>query len=1453
MPQLDTAAERALLERALQRATDSGAVTLEWLEHASLRGLNEALRSSEHHVLHFVGHGGFDQAAGEGVLVLEGSDGSAELVGADHLTTVVGSRDSLRLIVLNAAEGARASLAEPFSSVAGRLVRSGVPAAIAMQFEITDRAALVFAEALYAGLAAGEPVDRMVREARLAMFADIGGVEWATPVLTMQPGDGRLFEFVGATGAPHSDLTEPAPTLNVTARARAGDASQPMLYVRSEETVKRIADELRTAATGELTRPAVVVITGPHGSGKTTMAVRAAEAVGDAFPDGYFHVSAGPDGNPQEALAELVSGPLRPTVGDIDVRRAGLPDLQSMFRQALLGRRAIVIVDEISDGSGLEALAPPDARSALIATALQPFEAPGATFIPLEPLSPAEVEALLDRLGVPDGASLTKTLKDQLGEITLADIGRLLQQVATATGLSLDDILARAMAAGMGGLGGGALGEPSGGLDAKTQTPSEPLPSPFRRSGYSSDMVPSAGPVPDHLQMQAEVDALAWVVSARDATPPLSIGLFGAWGTGKSTFMRLMQTRIDEIAAEARASRANLEDHPACEHVRQITFNAWHYADSNLWASLVTHIFEELAELAPGEVSSEYRNLVDRLATTRSMRQDAQARKDLAGEERTRRLGQLDDVKRERTEKARNLERGVVDPSLVLGDQELHARARELQGTYGSRQPAAGLAAGSISAWLSSILGDPSMLRRAVEIIPIPSTRDALLAVLDRPDVKDALARIAKDSDALGELVDFIATGVPTGTFDDLVADPTTRAELTALGKGLREAYKDALEVGEIARTVRSAAGRTRYLVNLVIQSAKEQPRSVLAGGFATAIALGGIAWLVAANGPALLALGTSILGVVGVMTAAIRIVHEPTRKLAAAVDFAVDLVQSRARQQIDLLAAQEQALEREVEELTRAEHAAERELEDIRQGRRLYRYLEERAASTDYRPYLGIVAQVRKDFETLTSLMDEGRLARDDAFKARRLARASTGSLHDDAATTDVPASELPTIDRVILYIDDLDRCAADRVVQVLEAVHLLLALKLFVVVVGVDPRWLMRSLRHHYTAQLSPTGAPLSSWEGDVAYWESTPENYLEKIFQVPFSLRPMTRSGYEALIADVLRPSDGEGTTAIGDDSVRPSASTSGSSIASSLPTNEAAGVTTTSDRLTRAGDSPVGGHAGDGSHVAAPVGSIDLDQRASEATDGGRLHGAGTGVDGASSGGAADTAAPGTSQAKAADDAATSPTTPPEAPRRYAPPPRLTISAEELGFVQSLSPFVPTPRSAKRLANTYRLIRVLPAPLEANVDNDATAHQIPLTLLAIVIGYPALAGTVFRELLDASDPSWAAFKARVIESRAEEPKSRGDGPQGDPRGRSRGGAPKRTTAEKREIEAEQDRVEDDGRATPRDWRRLSDDLDRLPTTPDATIDLAAYRAWAQLVGRFSFESGRVTTVLTELSHT
>ena len=125
-----------------------------------------------------------------------------------ELGTILADEMTLRLAVLNACEGARSSVDDPFSGVATSLVRREIPAVVAMQLEITDRAAITFASELYAALADGYAVDAALAEARKAIFADENEVEWATPVLFMRVPDGRIFD-VEAPANVHEPVPEP--------------------------------------------------------------------------------------------------------------------------------------------------------------------------------------------------------------------------------------------------------------------------------------------------------------------------------------------------------------------------------------------------------------------------------------------------------------------------------------------------------------------------------------------------------------------------------------------------------------------------------------------------------------------------------------------------------------------------------------------------------------------------------------------------------------------------------------------------------------------------------------------------------------------------------------------------------------------------------------------------------------------------------------------------------------------------------------------------------------------------------------------------------------------------------------------------------------------------------------------------------------------------------------------
>ena len=65
-------------------------------------------------------------------------------------------------------------------------MQQGIPAVVAMQFEISDEAAIVIAHEFYTALAAGYPVDAALAEARKAAFTGGSSAEWGIPVLYLR-------------------------------------------------------------------------------------------------------------------------------------------------------------------------------------------------------------------------------------------------------------------------------------------------------------------------------------------------------------------------------------------------------------------------------------------------------------------------------------------------------------------------------------------------------------------------------------------------------------------------------------------------------------------------------------------------------------------------------------------------------------------------------------------------------------------------------------------------------------------------------------------------------------------------------------------------------------------------------------------------------------------------------------------------------------------------------------------------------------------------------------------------------------------------------------------------------------------------------------------------------------------------------------------------------------------
>lgn len=224
LPPIDAEHEWAKLAATAANMHKPDLVVFERLQPPTLPALLRRLRGNGYHAIHFIGHGAFDEQNQDGFLVLEDEAGRAHSVSGQDLGTILQDVRTLRLVVLNACQGARAAPNAPYAGVAQRLVQHGIPAVIAMQFPISDRAAAVLAEELYAAVGDAYPVDAALAEARKALSVQCDAAEWGTPVLYMRAPDGRLFDISRRASPKKKDEAPAQPSGGVQINIGTGGA-----------------------------------------------------------------------------------------------------------------------------------------------------------------------------------------------------------------------------------------------------------------------------------------------------------------------------------------------------------------------------------------------------------------------------------------------------------------------------------------------------------------------------------------------------------------------------------------------------------------------------------------------------------------------------------------------------------------------------------------------------------------------------------------------------------------------------------------------------------------------------------------------------------------------------------------------------------------------------------------------------------------------------------------------------------------------------------------------------------------------------------------------------------------------------------------------------------------------------------------------------------------------------
>lgn len=194
---LDVEKEEQTITEAL---ADLGSVEMQVLKGKVTRWkISQALNQEQYHILHFIGHGTFD--GGEGQILINAEDDGEDRISASTFADFFRNHPSLKLAVLNSCQGAEVSSSKGLTGVAPQLVERGIPAVVAMQYPISDRAALTFAREFYLTLCMGSnrgQVDAAVSHARNRINMDLTPdepVAFATPVLFLRSPTGVIFDL----------------------------------------------------------------------------------------------------------------------------------------------------------------------------------------------------------------------------------------------------------------------------------------------------------------------------------------------------------------------------------------------------------------------------------------------------------------------------------------------------------------------------------------------------------------------------------------------------------------------------------------------------------------------------------------------------------------------------------------------------------------------------------------------------------------------------------------------------------------------------------------------------------------------------------------------------------------------------------------------------------------------------------------------------------------------------------------------------------------------------------------------------------------------------------------------------------------------------------------------------------------------------------------------------------
>lgn len=543
-----------------------------------------------------------------------------------------------------------------------------------------------------------------------------------------------------------------------------------------------------------------------------------------------------------------------------------------------------------------------------------------------------------------------------------------------------------------------------------------PLPKDFFGLSIPSDRVAEKHSLPwsndnptgdDTLNIKQEITAIADAIALSKMEPPLVVGVLGGWGTGKSFVLDLIKRRLIEIRC---SEVKNRDENLYVGHPYLIEFNAWTYAKSNLWASLMHDIFTQLNNQLT--VEQALNNKTEKSALSQNIK----------------------------SRMIYEVEADFIRPFL---EKEISSEA--------------------IGKWFNESGEGRTLWSHLSElhlkdIQELAEVEDELRAKTARLKVRESQFKLIIERRVKKRVEEKVWRTVATDSGWNVVGD---------LQAHFAERFKS--EGIDWNPTYRSLLLESSGWKDIWSDFTKKPGWLWLIG---LPILLIAISQLVSNDLDTLLNLGwmddffktiAPIVTVfIGIMTKIIKWSEKIRRFVSEAKTrskkVAEEVASTEEPEIVRELAKRLGLTRREGETRQLRNHAKElsERIGPMAEFTSVLDFVGSRLNDKDYENELGLLHRVQKDLKSLNSAIS----LKVDTIYDPHLAKKKALFPRGDS--------------RVYLIIDDIDRCPPDRVVEILEAAQLLVKSNLFVVILAMDLRYVTRALEKHYEDILVHDGEP-------------------------------------------------------------------------------------------------------------------------------------------------------------------------------------------------------------------------------------------------------------------------------------------------------------------------------------------------------------------------------------------